>query len=196
MNGEQIWRQRLWVWLPAAVFFLANVAAFGVYRLGYAGDVQSLERSFDERRGELRDVEGRRRELERLIGGARQNRQRITQLYEERFSTRRRRLTGITAEVKKLATQAGLSPRDLTYPEETIEDHGLVERSFIFGVEGTYLELRKFLNLLELTDSFLTLEEINLTGGSGGPELHINLSLSTLFSREEAPQEGAPRVVS
>jgi Tfp pilus assembly protein PilO len=199
MNGEQIWRQRLWVWLPAAVFFLANVVAFGVYRLGYAGDVQSLERSFDDRRAELSDVEGRRREIERLIGGARLNRQRITQLYEERFSTRRRRLTGVTAEVKKLATQAGLEPRDLTYPEETIEDYGLVKRSFVFGVEGTYLELRKFVNLLEVTDSFLTLEEVNLTGGSEGPELHISLSLSTLFSREDAPAEeraGAPRVVS
>ena len=38
-NGDVIWRQRLWVWLPALVFFLANAAAFSVYRFGFAGDV-------------------------------------------------------------------------------------------------------------------------------------------------------------
>ena len=42
-SGDEIWRQRLWVWLPALVFFLANASAFTVYRLGYAGNVQLLD---------------------------------------------------------------------------------------------------------------------------------------------------------
>jgi type IV pilus assembly protein PilO len=187
-GGGDIWRQRLWVWLPAALFFAANLVAFGVYRLGYAGDVQSLERSLKERQEELHKVEASRAERLRLIGGARRNRELITRLYDERFSTRRRRLTEITAEVKKLARQAGLEPRELSYPEEAIEDFGLVKRSFVFGVNGDYLELRKFINLLELSDYFLTLEEVTLSGGGEGEgsELHINLRLSTLFAREEA----------
>jgi Tfp pilus assembly protein PilO len=192
-NGENIWRQRLWVWVPAVIFFLANLAAFGVYRLGYAGDVASLERSLKDRQADLHKVDTRRAELDRLIGGARSNHQRIIQLYDERFSTRRRRLTSVTAEVKKLASQAGLEPRDISYPEEEIEDFGLVKHSFAFGVEGSYLELRKFLNLLELSDSFLTLEEVNLTGDAKGPELRISLVLSTLFEKEGSAAEEAPR---
>ena len=197
-GGGEIWRQRLWTWLPALLFFTANLVAFGVYRLGYAGDVQSLERGIESRQGELRQVQADQAERRRLIGGARMNRERITELYAERFSTRRRRLTEITTEVKKLAREAGLEPRDLSYPEEPIEDFGLVKRSFVFGVNGDYLELRRFINLLEVTDSFLTLEEITLSGGgdADGAELRINLRLSTLFSREEGPAEAAPGGVS
>lgn len=197
MNGEQIWRQRLWVWLPAALFFAANLAAFGVYRLGYAGNVQALEESSKESRQELHRAQEDRVRLERLIGGARVNQQRIAQLYDQRFSTRRRRLVSITAEVKQLARQAGLEPLNFTYPEESIEDYGLIKHSFVFSVAGDYGELRKLLNLLELSDSFLTLEEINLGGDAKGPELQISLTLSTLFSKEEAPEEGpSARVVS
>ena len=199
MNGSgDIWRQRLWIWLPAALFFIANLVAFGVYRLGYAGDVQSLERSLKERQGELHEVEAHRAERQRLIGGASRNRELVSQLYDQRFSTRRRRLTEITAAVKKLARQAGLEPRELSYPEEAIEDFGLVKRSFVFGVNGDDQELRRFINLLELSDYFLTLEEVTLSGeGEGeGAELRINLKLSTLFSREEGAAEEAPGGVS
>lgn len=195
MNGSgDIWRQRLWVWLPAVLFFIANLVAFGVYRLGYAGDVQSLERGIEDRQEELHKVEAERAKRQRLIGGASRNGELIAKLYSERFSTRRRRLTEITAEVKKLARQAGLEPRELSYPEEAIEDFGLVKHSFVFGVNGDYLELRRFINLLELSDYFLTLEEVTLSGeGEGeGSELRINLKLSTLFSREEGSAEESP----
>src|SRR5262249_7156107 len=37
------------------------------------------------------------------------------------------------------------------------------KRSFVFEVDGTYLDLRKFINLLELSDSFLTLEAVSLS---------------------------------
>ena len=193
MRREEIWRQRLWVWLPALLFFLANLAAFTVYRLGYAGDVQSLERAYDERRQELARVEADRARLEGLIRQARLNHQRIVQLYDQRFATRRERLTPITNEVKKLARQAGLEPLSLSYPEEKIEDFGLIKRSVSFGVEGDYQELRQFINLLELSDFFLTLEEVNLTGGGEGPELRINLTLSTLFAAEPSEEEPGPQ---
>ena len=68
----------------------------------------------------------------------------------------------MTAEVKDLAKRAGLAPRSITYPEEQIQQYGLIKRSFIFSVEGTYADLRTFINLLELSDSFLTLEDASL----------------------------------
>ena len=41
-RGE-IWRQRLWIWLPALLFFLANATAFSVYKLGYAGQAWPVQ---------------------------------------------------------------------------------------------------------------------------------------------------------
>jgi hypothetical protein len=110
-----------------------------------------------------------------------------------RFSTRSERLTNISAEVERLARQAGLDPRSLTSPELDVAELGLTKRSFIFSVNGTYVELRRFINLLELSPSFLTLEEVKLSGGGeGGEELQISLRLSTLFVRPPGSADLAP----
>jgi Tfp pilus assembly protein PilO len=183
---SEIWRQRVWIWLPALLFFLANAVAFSVYRLGYAGQVQSIEADMDSVREQLAPLQQRRAALERRLQRARAAEAAVRQLYDERFSTRSQRLTRVTTEVKTLARKAGLNPKTITYPEQEIEDYGLVKRSFVFPVEGTYGELRQLINMLELTDSFLTLEAVTLSEDSGGegPELRMSLTLSTLFARE------------
>jgi Tfp pilus assembly protein PilO len=189
-SGDEIWRQRLWVWLPALVFFLANASAFTVYRLGYAGNVQSLGRDIEGQKDELKKLQAERTELAQRIGRVAENRRQVDGLYQ-RFATRRQRLTDVTAEVQSLARKAGLDPsRSISYPEQEIEDYGLVKRSFVFSVDGNYVDLRKFLNLLELSDSFLTLEDASLSESSKGPELRINLTLSTLFTRERPTKTG------
>jgi Tfp pilus assembly protein PilO len=185
-DQSEIWRQRIWIWLPALLFFLANAVAFSVYRFGYAGQVQSLESDMESVREQLKPLEEKRTVLERRLQRARAAETEVQQLYADRFSTRSQRLTRMMNEVRTLARQAGLNPKSISYPRQDIEDYGLEKRSFIFQVGGTYAELRQFVNLLELTDSFLTLEAVTLSeeGGDEGPELQMNLTLSTLFARE------------
>jgi len=187
MSNPEIWRQRAWVWLPALVFFLVNLAAWSVYQLGYAGNLQSLEAELDRQHHELATLKGRQAEADSLLKRADENRRRVAALYEDRFSTRKRRLTEVTAEVIDLARRAGMTPAALSYPEQEIQDYGLTKRSFVFSVTGTYLELRKFIDLLELSDSFLTLEDVQLSQDPKGSELRISLRLSTLFAREGEP---------
>lgn len=194
----EIWRRRLWVWLPAALFFLANASAWTVYKLGYAGQVEGVEQSLADRTRQRATLLAQRREHEALVERVRSNRAQVAELYENRFSTRRHRLTAVTAEIKDLAGKAGLAPSSFTYPEEEIEDYGLVKRSFVFSVEGTYAGLRKFINLLELSPSFLTVEQVQLAGSAAeGPELRISMIVSTLFSSEPSPGgEPAPEAVT
>jgi type IV pilus assembly protein PilO len=180
----EIWRQRLWVWVPALIFFLANAGAFAVYRLGYAGRIESLQETLDDQQRQLQQLGAQQRSAQAMLDRVRTNERQVEQLYAGRLSTRSRRLTGITSEVKELAQKSGLVPRALSYPEEDIEEFGLIKRSFVFSVEGTYVELRKFINLLEVSPSFLSLDEVTLIGNSQGPELRIDLSLSTLFAKE------------
>lgn len=198
-DQSEIWRLRLWVWVPALLFFLANAVAFSVYRFGYADQVQSLEADLGEAQKELQPQTVRRKELERLLQRANAAEVAVGQLFAQQFSTRSQRLTRVTTEVKSLARKAGLNPRTFSYPQDVIEDYGLVKRSFIFSVDGTYLELRQFLNLLEHSESFLTLESVTLSESSQeqGPELRMNLKISTLFAEEAGPEEvGAARRVA
>lgn len=192
MRGrDDIWGLRLWVWVPALLFFLANATAYVVYRFGFADRVESLDASLEAKQNELAPLAAERAHLERLIQRSQRNDVEMRRLYDERFSTRSQSLSRINAEVRQLARTAGLNPRSINYSEDKIEPYGLVKRTFSFSVEGTYLELRKFLNLLEISESFLTLEEVNLAGEESeqGTELRIRLQLSTLFASDGASAE-------
>jgi hypothetical protein len=184
-RGE-IWRRNLRLWLPALLFFLLGLGALVFYRLNYAGESAGLERRLEERSRQLAALQAERAEKEHLVDRAEVNRRRVEEVYQERFATRRQRLTRVIDEVKSLARRAGLSPQAITYPEEAIEELALVERSFEFTVEGTYQQLRTFINFLELSESFLILKQVELSGaGSNRPgALRISLTLSTLFSQE------------
>jgi Tfp pilus assembly protein PilO len=189
LRGE-IWRQRLWIWVPALVFFLANAGAFAVYKLGYAGRIESLQETLDGQARTLQDLTAQQKNVEAMLARVQTNEQQVEQLFSDRLSARSRRLTGITAEVKELAQRSGLVPRTISYPEEEIEEFGLIKRSFVFSVEGTYVELRRFVNLLEVSRSFLSLDQITVSSTEGS-ELRIDLALSTLFARDAEDGGGA-----
>ncbi len=191
-SAGEIWRQRLWIWVPALIFFLANAAAFGVYKLGYAGRIESLQETLDSQAQTIRKLSGDRKQMETMIARVQTNETQVEQLYTDRLSTRSQRLTKITAEVKELARQAGLVPKAINYPEEEIQEYNLIRRSFVFSVEGTYASLRKFVSLLEGSRSFLTIDEATVANDSEGPELRIDLTLSTLFARDAQDEPVTP----
>jgi type IV pilus assembly protein PilO len=189
----EIWRQRLWIWVPALLFFLANGGAFAVYKLGYAGNIASLNDRLRELARQRQELTDKCQQAATMIDRVRTNELQVDQLYTDRLSTRSQRLTSVTAEVKKLAHEAGLVPKTISYPEKEIQEYGLIKRSLIFSVEGTYAELRKFISLLEASRSFLTVDEASVVNSAEGKELRIDLSLSTLFSRDaDTLEEPAP----
>lgn len=188
-RGE-IWRQRLWIWVPALLFFLANVAAFAVYTVGYGRRLDALDDTLAGQEQTRKKLAAEQRDARAMLDRVKTNDQLVEQLYDERLSTRSRRLTGITTEVKSMAQKAGMVPRTFSYPEQEIEDFGLIRRSFVFNVQGTYAELRKFINLIEASRSFLSINELRVSGNEQGPELDISIQLSTLFT--EGGESGEP----
>jgi|CXWL01.1.fsa_nt_gi Tfp pilus assembly protein PilO len=186
MNDSSLWRRRLWVWLPALIFLVANVAVFSTYRLVYAGQAEALENRLAEREKELVKVEGRAQELDTLVLDARTNRQLLADLVGDRLSAERQRFTRLVGEIKQLATQSGLDPTQISYPGEEIVELGLTKRYITFNVVGTYPSLREFVRELETTRSFITLEQISLTEGDSSGLLNITLRLSTFFARDPA----------
>lgn len=194
----RIWRRRPWLWVPPLLFFLANLALFSTYRFVYAGKVESLRGRLADQMAQLERLETGAEERQALVDSAKGTREALDQLYSERLGSERVRFTKVTAEIRDLAKRSGLEPTSMSYPSEEIEDYGLVKRFFTFSVSGTYVELRQFINLLELTPTFVTLEQVSVAGEEGN-QLGIRLTLSTLFSEDgrgadetaaSAPAEG------
>jgi Tfp pilus assembly protein PilO len=163
----EIWRQRLWVWIPPTVFLIANLVVLAVYQFGYGDRVGTLQQELREQRNQEKAAKDDKLHVESLLQQASINRKRVENLYSDSFSTRKRRLTSVTAEVEALAGKAGLVPKALTFPEQEVAGYGLIKHSFVFNVTGNYVALRQFINLLEQSDSFLTLEGVTVfrTGG-------------------------------
>ena len=188
-NLGRRWRERLWLWLPALIFFLLNVGLLVYYRAsGIGAEVGLLEQRINAATQSEQRLLGQRDRLEGLVRKVESNRIRVVELYDDRLATQEERLTAVLAEVRRLATRAGMAPSAVSYPQQSIEDYGLIETSFVFNVEGTYADLRRFINSLELTPTFLTLERISLSGdgGSSASRLSIALRISTLFAADDA----------
>lgn len=186
----RVWSRRVGVWLPALLFFLLNVTALVVYQVVFADEAAVARDAVKTAQNRLDELSAERLRLESYLGSIETTAGGIETLYEDVLATESQRLTAVLREVWQLAREANLEPGQSTYPDERLEEYGLRKRSFVFNVEGTYFDLRTLINSLELSSSFLTLEEVQLTGADdSGANLRISLKLSTLFAMPGEPLE-------
>lgn len=173
-------------WLPAAVFVLLNLGVLAAYYLVYSGRAADRVARYDRLTSTRQQLGAERDRLERVLARLENAQAGLDEFYGERLGTEGERLTGVIAEIRDLARTAGLEPSAINYTLEPLEDHGMVRRALNFTVAGRYLDLRRLINLLELSSFFITLDRVGLTEGGQGVELRISLELSALFAQSGA----------
>jgi Tfp pilus assembly protein PilO len=180
-----VWRLRLWVWLPALVLVVLNLVFLSTYRFLLAGQAQLRAARIERAEKELLDFEADRAALEDLVERANLNRERVDEFYARWVASEAERLTQVIAEVKNLAQRAGVKASSFNYPEEDLEDYGLLRFSIAFSVEGSYAQLRQFINFVEVSDHFLMLEDVRMNEvGEGDSTIRVQLRISSLFLRK------------
>jgi len=177
-----VWGRNLRLWLPALLFFLFALGALLFYRAALADDAELGQARLARRRGEVEEQRSERARVSAYLEKANALENGMGSFFGVRLASEADSLTRIIAEIKSLSEQAGLLPQSISYDRETVEGEDVLRRTVTFSVEGTYDELRKLINFLELSDSFLILEEVTLRGDDEGEsELRIDLRISTLF---------------
>lgn len=177
----EIWRERSWRWLIPLAFLAINLLAFGIYRARFAGGVEQLEVRYAADAEVLAQLQESRVRADELMQRAERQQEEIDRLYEQRFSTESERFTDLLREVRQLARSAGLDPGSYSYPETELSEYSLVQRNVNFPVDGTYEQLRTFLNLLELSEQFVSLTQVSLASSADSPTMGVRLSLITYF---------------
>lgn len=185
MTMPAAWRVRWWRWAVPLVVVLANAVVLIVHPGRTGAGFADMERELERETGALQALADKEKALAAVLEDARASREALVALYQRGFSTQAERLTQLIVEVKRLAQRAGLEPKSISYPEEFLDEYGLVRMSLVFAVQGTYPQLRTVINLLEHSDLFLVLEQVGL-GNSSTSILGINLRLSTFFVRDPA----------
>ena len=180
----EVWRRNLWLWVLPVVFCLINLIALTIYHTRFAGDVEGLEDRYRARMSQLETYRQENRQIADFLTRATEQQEKFDTLYDVHFQQEGERFTRAISEVKRLAREAGLGPTSFNYPRDDLGNTGLVSRSIHFSAQGTYRQLRTFINFLELSEQFLTLESITLNESSNAgrdPLLNINLKISTIF---------------
>lgn len=186
----EAWRRAVGLWAVPLGFCLLNLLILAVYQSLYAGRVEGLEDDYQKlqiRLGKLRDHSA---EIDAYLGLIETQGQDIARLEKDHFRTEGERFTRALKEVRQRAREAGLQPTTWAYGENPLEEEGLIQRQIAFSVTGTYSQLRQFVNSLELSEQFLTLNDVSLSD-SGSDRLNIRLRLSTVFLTGEQPRTAA-----
>ena len=90
----------------------------------------------------------------------------ISQFYKDRFAARD---SDLTSELGKLASANGVRILQAKYKQEEPTGAGVAPVEIEGNFSGDYLQLIRFINALERSKQFFTVDSVSLAGESNGP---------------------------
>jgi hypothetical protein len=184
-----IWREKRILLIVLGVLLLANTFFFFTYRVQYVSRLQDLDATKDQAQGRLQQARRARITAEEQLAAYKKVQNDLQVLYNERWATPMQRLTTLIDEVKKLSAASHLEPPSYAFSSsetKTTNVKGSVGTTTVgitYTVQGTYEQIRRLINLLELSDQFVIIDGINLVsnGVAADKTLTLNIRLKTLF---------------
>jgi len=189
-----IWREKQVLLGILAVLLLANLVYFFTYRVQFQARLAEYSDRAHQAEAQLETARSARIASERQLAGYRKVQKDIQDVFNIRWSTQAVRLAPMITEVKKLAVVSQLVPQTYSFTNTTGTDKtGALGASVVginFTVQGTYPQVRRLINLLELSQQFVIVDQVSLNGGES--ILTMNLHLKTLFRTPEAAAGNRP----
>jgi len=198
-----IWREKRVLLIVLGLLLLANTIFFFTYRVQYVSRLQDLDSRQEQAQAQLEQARNARTTAEQQLAAYKQVQTDLQVLYNERWSTPAQRLTALIDEVKRLAAASHLQPPAYAFTSGDTKSSGAGMKGSIgttavgisFTVQGTYEQMRRLINLLELSDQFVIIDGISLgASNANGADrvLTLNIRLKTLF-RDTRPTAPANR---
>jgi hypothetical protein len=145
---------------------VADVIAAAVLFSPLVGSAGSRKLQLSQLRIEL---QRKTREVEPLRGMDKKivlAKDQIGGFYKDRFAAKD---SDLTNELGKLASENGIRIQQARYKEEDAESSGVIPVEIDGSFSGDYLQLVRFINTLERSKLFFTVDSVDLAGESAGP---------------------------
>ena len=194
-----IWREKRTLLLILAVLLLGNIVFFFTYRVQYQSRLDEMDERLAQAEGQLDKTRRARTQAELSVQGYRKVERDVQLVFDETWSTQPRRLTAMIAEVKRLAVASNAVPKTLSFGRDAAKEKdaparrqravGAREVTIAFSVVATYDQVRRMINLFELSNQFVIIDEIALAAADQN-QLTLNLRIKTLFRDEQPPVAG------
>lgn len=208
-----IWREkRIWL-IVLGIALLADVFVFVTYRVQFQKRIDDVEASREQAKLRLAQAQSTRLAAQDTFTRYRKVQTDLDSLYNTRWATRDERLIPWISEIKRLAEASQLVPRVINFAKEEEKEKdkdtgqgpsqggakgkniGTSSVSIAYSVQGNYQQVRRLINLLELSDQFTIIDAMTVTATDDPNVLNVNLKLKTLF-REPITPAGQPMTQS
>ena len=184
-----MWREKQLLLSVLGVLLAANAFFFFTYRLQYEQRLNDLNDRREQAEQRLNAQHSARLQAEQRLVAYRNISRDVSDIYTRQWATENERLTALITEVRRLAIASELVPKSISYTRDQEKDSrtrtAAETVSITFSVQGTYQQVRRLINLLELSRQFIIINQIAL-GSSQDQLLTLNLQLKTLF-RDTSP---------
>jgi len=175
---------------PVLVLLVVNAVGFAVYTLPRALQVGNTKARAAAVRRDLERERAATAALRRQAETIRANAADTQRFYKEIAVGSQDELIPLLEEVDKMATAPGFKPSTRAYQYREIRDADLTRVGIGVSVEGSYAQLVGFLDRVERSPRFLTIDRISLTGSAtGSPNLRVELS-TYLRGKPQSTREG------
>jgi Tfp pilus assembly protein PilN len=188
-----IWREKRVLLIILGVLLVANTIFFFTYRVQYQTRLDGLEQRRALAQDQLNQARAAHAAADQRYNSYRKIQSDVQTIYDKQWSTESQRLTALISEVKRLAAASQLVPPSYSFTEVQQKVKGIPGAKTVgitFTVQGNYQQVRRLINLLELSRQFVIIDHIGLSSADS-QTLTVNLSLKTLFRDPTAPQAGA-----
>jgi Tfp pilus assembly protein PilO len=182
-----IWREKRILLAVLGILLAANVVFFFTYRVQYENRLRELDSRLDTVKNELQAAKQTRAANEQQLAAYRQTEKDVRSIYDSEWSTEEQRLTAFIAEVQKIGAATQLVPTSLSLSHnaavKTTARAATATASEVginFSVAGKYEQVRRLINLLEVSDQFVIIDQIGLASESG-ENLNVTIRVKTLF---------------
>jgi hypothetical protein len=186
-----IWREKRILLIILALVLLANTIFFFTYRVQYQSRLDTLDQRLAQVEGQLEQARTARIRSDETLQSYRKVESDLLRVFNEHWATQPERFTKLFSEVTRLAMASSLVPSSYRFDQGEVKrisggrkSLGLNEVHIAFGVNGTYEQVRRLINLLELSRQFVIVERIALAT-SEEQVLSLNLQLKTIFRDEQ-----------
>ena len=187
-----IWREHRILLGVLGALLVANAIFFFTYRVQYEARLNALDARLQQAEDDLQRARNKRIAAEQSVNNYKQVQTDLQTLYNSRWATEPERLTRLYSEIKKVAaaSQVGM-PRTFSFGRSEDKEMqksggvGTVTVTIGFNAQGTYQQLRRLINQLELSNQFVIIDTLSIGSGSSPENLTLSVRLKTLF-REPA----------
>jgi Tfp pilus assembly protein PilO len=176
---------RLSVRIVLGVLLAANLLAAAALLRPWGGSPDQLQRQLSQLRTEARQREEAVKRLGTLVSAVEKTRAESSQFLSKYFLSDQVAYSTVLEELRTLADKAGVKAKDHSFDMQPIEGSQTLALMNINGnYEGTYADLVQFVNAIDRSSRFLTIERLQAAPLQAQGTLNINLRIN-VFVRAE-----------